>query len=159
MLKCWVTQVKKMKISQETDGDVSDHNDAELVLSIEKEQDIQDELDKVNEEATEKVLEVEQKYDEICKPVYDKRNEIIKHIPHFLMTSFLSHPTLGDLLSLEDLKIFKFLDSVIVEDFKDMEAGYSITFENIKENEFHNVKGAAANGVNHEVKGEQKGTS
>jgi len=32
----------------------------------------------INEEASDKVLEVEQKYDEIFRPVYDKRNEIIK---------------------------------------------------------------------------------
>lgn len=41
----------------------------------------------VNEEASEKVLEVEQKYNEIRRPVYVKRNEIIKAIPDFWLTA------------------------------------------------------------------------
>lgn len=41
----------------------------------------------INEEASEKVLEVEQKYNEIRKPVYDKRNDIIKSIPDFWLTA------------------------------------------------------------------------
>ncbi|KAI7979099.1 NAP1-related protein 2 [Camellia lanceoleosa] len=101
---------------------------------------------------------------------------------------FLSHPALGDLLSEEDSKIFKYLDSLDVEDFKDLKLGYSITFNfkpnpyfedtklmktftfldegttkitgsNIKwkegMNELQHVKGAA-NGVNHEKKGNKR---
>ncbi len=53
----------------------------------------------INEEAYNKVIEVEQKYNEICKLLYDKRNEIIKSIPDFWLTAvsyyccstFLSH--------------------------------------------------------------------
>lgn len=41
----------------------------------------------VNEEASDKVLEVEQKYNEIRRPVYVKRNEIIKAIPDFWLTA------------------------------------------------------------------------
>lgn len=37
----------------------------------------------MNEEASDKVLEVEQKYNELRRPVYEKRNEIIKSIPDF----------------------------------------------------------------------------
>ncbi|PHT27639.1 hypothetical protein CQW23_32756 [Capsicum baccatum] len=38
------------------------------------------------------------------QPVYDKRNDIIKAIPDFWLTSFLSHPVLGKLLNEEDHK-------------------------------------------------------
>ena len=78
------------------------------------------------------MLEIEQKYNEIRKPVYDKRNDIIKAISEFWLTAvslsfytyyeivvcydignalftivivlgkFLSHPALGDLLNEED---------------------------------------------------------
>lgn len=41
----------------------------------------------INEEASEKVLELEQQYNEIRKPVYDKRNEIVKSIPEFWLTA------------------------------------------------------------------------
>lgn len=46
---------------------------------------------------------------------------------------FLSHPALCDLLTEEDQKIFKYLDSLDMEDSKDVMSGYSITF-NFKEN-------------------------
>ncbi|CAI0549176.1 unnamed protein product [Linum tenue] len=118
---------KKLKV--EKSGEEENHHiDEELVLSIEKLQEIQDELEKINEEASDKVLEVEQKYNEVRKPVYDKRNDIIKSIPDFWLTAFLSHPALGNLLNEEDQKVFKHLTSLEVEDFKDVKSGYSITF-------------------------------
>ncbi|KAE9466561.1 hypothetical protein C3L33_01523, partial [Rhododendron williamsianum] len=123
---------KKSKITEEED---SDHIDADLVLSIEKLQEVQDQLDKVNEEASEKVLEVEQKYNGVRRPVYVKRNEVIKSIPDFWLTAFLSHPALCDRLSEEDTKICKYLDSIDVEDFKDVMSGYSITL-NFKSNPY-----------------------
>ncbi|XP_065046405.1 NAP1-related protein 2-like [Musa acuminata AAA Group] len=87
------------------------NNGSELVLSIEKLQEIQDELErvtlsfakeKVNEEARDKVFEVEQKYNEIRRPVFVRRAEIIQRIPDFWLTAFLSHPALGDLLTEKD---------------------------------------------------------
>ncbi|PKI77996.1 hypothetical protein CRG98_001616 [Punica granatum] len=123
---------KKMKVAEKSEED-NHHNcsellDGELVLSIEKLQEVQDELEKINEEASDKVLEVEQKYNEIRKPVYDQRNEIIKSIPDFWLTAFLSHPSLSELLTEEDHKIFKYLSSLEVEDSKDVKSGFSITF-------------------------------
>ncbi|KFK44029.1 hypothetical protein AALP_AA1G206300 [Arabis alpina] len=58
----------------------------------------------VNEKASDEVLEVEQKYNEIRKPVYDKRNEIIKSIPDFWLTAFSSHPAIVELLTEEEQK-------------------------------------------------------
>ncbi|KAJ4823919.1 NAP1- protein 2 [Turnera subulata] len=139
---------KKSKLNEEEEE--SDHIDGELVLSIEKLQEVQDELEKfmalvvfdlgenvlviccctsqINEEASDKVLEIEQKYNEVRRPVYAKRNDIIKSIPDFWLTAFLSHPALCELLTEEDQKIFKYLDSLEVEDFKDVKSGYSIAF-------------------------------
>ncbi|XP_065013522.1 NAP1-related protein 2-like isoform X1 [Musa acuminata AAA Group] len=117
-------KAKKTKVEDEA----PDHIDGELVLSIEKLQEIQDEIETVNEEASEKVLEVEQKYNEIRRPIYKRRTETIQSIPDFWLTAFLSHPVLGDLLNEEDQKIFKFLVSLDVEDSKDVKSGYSITF-------------------------------
>ncbi|KAL4285377.1 hypothetical protein GQ457_16G024040 [Hibiscus cannabinus] len=118
---------KKMKVAEKEEENY-EQIDGELVLSIEKLQEIQDELEKINEEASEKVLEVEQKYNVVRKPVYDKRSEIIKSIPDFWLTAFLSHPVLGELLTEEDQKIFKHINSLEVEDFKDLKSGYCITF-------------------------------
>nr|URM60697.1 GRF family protein [Gymnema sylvestre] len=128
---------KKQKVHDK--GDEENNNveniDGDLVLSIEKLQEIQDELEKINEEASDKVLEVEQKYNEIRKPIYDKRNEIVKSIPHFWLTAFISHPALGELLTEEDQKVFKYLSSIEVEDSKDVKSGYSISF-NFKPNPY-----------------------
>ncbi|KAI7979059.1 NAP1-related protein 2 [Camellia lanceoleosa] len=93
-------------------------------------------IQRVNEEAAEKVLAIER--------------SITRLLLHYCSVQFLSHPALGDLLSEEDSKIFKYLDSLDVEDFKDLKLGYSITF-----NELQHVKGAA-NGVNHEKKGNKR---
>ncbi|XP_058721820.1 NAP1-related protein 2-like [Vicia villosa] len=48
---------------------------------------MQDELEKINEEASDKVLEIEQKYNEIRKPLYDQHNDLIKSIPDFWLTA------------------------------------------------------------------------
>ncbi|CAH9095820.1 unnamed protein product [Cuscuta epithymum] len=114
---------KKQKV-----GEKVENLDNGLSLSMEKLQEIQDELEKINEEASDKVLEVEQKYSEIRKPIYQKRNEIIKRIPDFWLTAFSSHPVIGELLTAEDQKIFKFLTSIEVEDSKDVKSGYTVTF-------------------------------
>ncbi|KAF0890391.1 hypothetical protein E2562_002782 [Oryza meyeriana var. granulata] len=110
-----------------TDGEEGEPVDAALLHSIEKLQEIQDEIEKVNEEACDKVLELEQKYNEVRRPVYVQRNEIIKQIPDFWLTAFLSHPMLGELLTEDDQKIFKHLESIDVDDSKDIKSGYSIT--------------------------------
>lgn len=116
---------KKQKVEEK---DENSSIDKDLLLSIQNLQAIQDELEKVNEEASDKVLEVEQKYSEIRKPVYQKRNEIIQSIPDFWLTALSNHPVIGSLLTEEDQKIFKFLTSIEVEDSKNVKYGYTITF-------------------------------
>ncbi|MBA0707640.1 hypothetical protein Golax_019669 [Gossypium laxum] len=171
---------KKMKVAEKVEEENHDQIDGDLVISIEKLQEIQDELEKINEEASEEVLEVEQKYNEVRKPVYDKRNEIINSIPDFWLTAFLSHPALGDLLTEEDQKIFKYINSLEVEDFKDLKSGYTITFNFNSNPYFENTKltktftflddgtkitatpikwkegKGLPNGVNHEKKGNKR---
>ncbi|KAF9625961.1 hypothetical protein IFM89_028347 [Coptis chinensis] len=127
---------KKPKIaSSEEDSEELDIIDANLILSIDKLQDLQQQLDKVNEEACEKVLEVEQKYNEIRKPVYTKRKELIKGIPDFWSIAFVHHPYIYDLLRAEDQEVFRYLSSLEVEDFNNVDSGYSITF-NFKPNPY-----------------------
>ncbi|CAL5016558.1 unnamed protein product [Urochloa decumbens] len=113
-----------------TDGAEEDGGepiDRALLLSIEKLQEVQDEIEKVNEEASNKVLEVEQKYNKIRKPVYVRRNEVIQKIPDFWLTAFLSHPMLGDMLTEDDQQIFKHLESLFVDESEDIKSGCSIT--------------------------------
>lgn len=53
----------------------------------------------VNEEASDKVLEIEQKYNEIRRPVYLKRSDIIKSIPDFWLTAVSCLSTLKKSIS------------------------------------------------------------
>ena len=66
----------------------------------------------INDEASDKVLEVEQKYNEVRRPVNKKRNEIIKRIPEFWATTFANHPTIGVRLSEVDKQIFTYMTEV-----------------------------------------------
>uniref|UniRef100_A0A7N0VFU6 Uncharacterized protein n=1 Tax=Kalanchoe fedtschenkoi TaxID=63787 RepID=A0A7N0VFU6_KALFE len=120
---------KKQKVAEKgEDENSSDYLDGDLLISIEKLQEIQDQLEKLNEEASDEVLVLEQKYNEIRKPVYQKRSEIVKSIPDFWLTAFLSHPALSELLTEEDQKIFKYLSALEVEEATDVKSGYSIHF-------------------------------
>ncbi|XP_068662196.1 NAP1-related protein 2-like [Aristolochia californica] len=120
---------KKAKTLQPEEAEAPELIDGELVLSIEKLQEVQDELEKINDEESDKVLEVEEKYNVVRKPIYDKRNEVIRAIPEFWLTAFLSHPALSSLLTEDDHKIFKYLQCLNVENFKTEKSGYSITFD------------------------------
>ncbi|GER50485.1 testis-specific Y-encoded-like protein 1, partial [Striga asiatica] len=112
----------------------------DLALAIEKVQEVQDELNKINEEANHEILAIEKKYDQVRDPIYVRRDKIISGIPDFWSTSLLSHPTIEDLLNMDDREIFKYLDTLHVENFKDDRMGYCITF-NFKPNPyFHNTK-------------------
>ncbi|XP_074317004.1 NAP1-related protein 2-like isoform X2 [Silene latifolia] len=117
-------KLKKLKPNDAEDAAI----DGDLVLSIEKLQEIQDEIEKINEKASDEVLEVEKKYNEIRQPVYNKRTGVIQAIPDFWLTAFLSHPALSELVTDEDHKIFKHLTSIEVVDSKDVKSGYSISF-------------------------------
>uniref|UniRef100_A0ACD5UQA8 Uncharacterized protein n=1 Tax=Avena sativa TaxID=4498 RepID=A0ACD5UQA8_AVESA len=119
---------------------INEDGDDALLLSIEKLQEIQDEIEKVNEEASDKVLEVEQKYNEVRRLVYARRNEIIREIPDFWLTAFLSHPILGELLTEDDQEIFKHLVSIDVDEFQDIKSGYSITLTFSSNSYFEDTK-------------------
>ncbi|RDY12231.1 NAP1-related protein 2, partial [Mucuna pruriens] len=129
-------RTKRLKLAENFEETI----DPELVLNIEKLQEVQEELEKINEEASDKVLEIEQKYNEIRKPAYDKRNEIVKSIPDFWLTAFMSHPALCELLNDDDQQIFKYLTSLEVEDHKDVKSGYKITLDFNPNPYFENTK-------------------
>ncbi|XP_062186230.1 NAP1-related protein 1-like [Phragmites australis] len=113
--------------TDDAEDERGEHVDGAILLSIEKLQEVQDEIERVNEEASDKFLEVQQKYNEIRKPIYVRRNEVIQKIPDFWLTAFLSHPMLGELLTEDDQQIFKHLESIDVDEFEDIKSGCSIT--------------------------------
>jgi FtsZ-binding cell division protein ZapB len=57
--------------------------DAEAQKALEEIDTCQNEIDTLNEKASEEILKVEQKYNKLRKPFFEKRNELIKKIPNF----------------------------------------------------------------------------
>lgn len=55
-------------------------------------------IDALNEKASDEILKIEQKYNKLRKPFYEKRNEAIKKIPNFWLTAFINHPQISSIL-------------------------------------------------------------
>ena len=56
----------------------------------------------VNDEASDKVLQVEQDYNMKRQPIYKERNEIIRQMPDFWHEVFRGHETIRQFITAED---------------------------------------------------------
>lgn len=88
----------------------------------------QNEIDALNETASEEILKVEQKYNSLRKPFFAKRNEIIKRIPSFWVTAIVNHPQISGILEEEEEECLQFMEKLEVEEFEDIKSGYRIHF-------------------------------
>uniref|UniRef100_A0A915HR00 Uncharacterized protein n=1 Tax=Romanomermis culicivorax TaxID=13658 RepID=A0A915HR00_ROMCU len=70
------------------EGSAKDY-DAETQKALEEIDACQNEIDSLNEKASEEILKVEQKYNKLRRPFFDKRNELIKKIPNFWVTAVI----------------------------------------------------------------------
>eukprot|EP00877_Chromochloris_zofingiensis_P011004 jgi/Chrzof1/6157/Cz17g13160.t1 len=117
---------KRQKLEPELDEvdlDSVDHPALKKILSV------QEELEKVNDEASDRVLEVEQEYNKKRRPIYAKRNEYIKQIPGFWKKVLMSHAVLRRVFSEGDLDVLDYLTEVDIEDFPDIKSGFKISFK------------------------------
>ncbi|XP_023086775.2 protein SETSIP [Piliocolobus tephrosceles] len=89
---------------------------------------VQNEIDRLNEQDSEEILKVEQKYNKLCQPCFQKRSELITKIPDFWVTTFVNHPQMSALLREEDEKALHYLTKVEVTEFEDIKSGYRIDF-------------------------------
>jgi len=60
--------------------------------AIERIDEVQNEIDRLNEQASEEILKVEQKYNKMRQPHFQRRTELISKIPNFWVTAFVNHP-------------------------------------------------------------------
>lgn len=72
------------------DGNTSAGNNEEESEALEQIDAVQNEIDAMNEKASEEILKVEQKYNKMRKPCYEKRSELVKKISNFWVTSVSS---------------------------------------------------------------------
>lgn len=86
----------------------------------------QNEIDALNEQASEEILKVEQKYNKLRRPFYDKRNDIIKRIPKFWLTAFINHPQITAIIEEDEEDCLQYLTKLEVEEFEDIKSGYRI---------------------------------
>jgi len=109
-------------------GDSSLTGDKELQEAIEKIDEVQNEIDRLNEQASEEILKVEQKYIKLRQPHFQKRSDMVTKIPNFWVTAFINHPQISALLTEDDEDALQFLDKVEVQEFEDIKTGYKINF-------------------------------
>uniref|UniRef100_A0A8I5T4W4 SET n=1 Tax=Pongo abelii TaxID=9601 RepID=A0A8I5T4W4_PONAB len=96
--------------------------------AIEHIDEVQNEIDRLNEQANEEILKVKQKYNKLRQPFSQKRSELIAKIPNFGVTTFVNHPQVSALLGEEDEEEQHYLTRVEVTEFEDIKSGYRIDF-------------------------------
>jgi len=102
--------------------------DKETQTALEEIDTCQNEIDGLNEKASEEILKVEQKYNKLRKPYFDKRNEIISRIPKFWLTAFINHPQLSTIIEEDEEDALKHLHKLLVEEYEDIKSGFKIKF-------------------------------
>uniref|UniRef100_UPI00358DFAE0 protein SET-like isoform X2 n=1 Tax=Myxine glutinosa TaxID=7769 RepID=UPI00358DFAE0 len=106
----------------------SNHDEKEQQEAIEQIDEVQNEIDRLNEQASEEILKVEQKYNKLRQPFFQKRSELIAKIPNFWVSTLVNHPQVSALLDEEDEEALHFLTRVEVTEFEDIKSGYRIDF-------------------------------
>ncbi|XP_068390510.1 protein SET-like [Eschrichtius robustus] len=96
--------------------------------AVEHVDEVQNEIDRLNEQASEEILKVEQKYNKLRQPFFQKRSELMAKIPNFGVTTFVRHPQVSALLGEEDEEVLHYLTRVDVTEFEDSKSGYRIDF-------------------------------
>ena len=102
--------------------------DEETQKTLEEIDNIQTEIEALNEQASEEILKVEQKFNQQRKPHFDKRANVISKIPSFWTTAFTNHPDLSSLLEEGEEDCFQHLTKLDVEEFEDIKSGYRLHF-------------------------------
>jgi len=128
---------KKMKLEEGTNGNhnQSDHDPASQA-AIEQIDQIQQDVDRLNHQASEEILKVEQKFNKLRNPYFQKREVQTEKIPKFWAWALVNHPQFSCLLSDTDEKLFlEHLTKLSVEDIEKEATGFRINFH-FSENEY-----------------------
>merc|ERR1712080_409769 len=121
-------KLRKVDAGPASDSEESKEYDPETQKALEEIDGCQNEIDALNEKASEEILKVDQKYNKLRKPLFEKRNEIIKKIPNFWVTAFVNHPQISAILEEDEEECLHYLSQLEVEEFEDIKSGYRIKF-------------------------------
>ncbi|KAK8379663.1 hypothetical protein O3P69_019564 [Scylla paramamosain] len=120
--------MKKLEAVPGNEGSEGREYDPETQRALEEIDACQNEIDQLNEKASEEILKVEQKYNKLRKPNFEKRSSIIQRIPNFWVTAFVNHPQISAILEEEEEECLHYLSKLDVEEFDDIKSGYRIKF-------------------------------
>ncbi|KAH3796201.1 hypothetical protein DPMN_149769 [Dreissena polymorpha] len=82
------TTAKQAKTDEKNGAENADEQaDKEQQEAIEQIDEVQNEIDRLNEQASEEILKVEQKYNKLRQPFFQKRSDLIAKIPNFWVTA------------------------------------------------------------------------
>uniref|UniRef100_A0A8I3NVP5 Uncharacterized protein n=1 Tax=Canis lupus familiaris TaxID=9615 RepID=A0A8I3NVP5_CANLF len=96
--------------------------------AVEHIDEVQSEIDRLNEQASENILKIEQKYNKLHQPFFHKRLELITKIPNFGVITFVNHPQVSALPGEEDEEALHYLTRVEVTEFEDIKSVLSKEF-------------------------------
>lgn len=126
------------KFSDHDDDDDDDDDDEDggepifdpnVAQSLNQVENIQLEICNLNEKASEEILKVEQKFNKLRRPHFEKRNELLKDIPNFWLTSLANHPIIAPMIeSAEDEDCLHYMSNLDVEEYEDIKSGYKLKF-------------------------------
>ena len=95
------SKVQKLSSEASSEGDSILLDQTQKVL--EDIDSCQNEIDSLNEKASEEILKIEQKYNKLRKPHFDKRNELISSIPNFWVTTVSFYKPHSNILVMKHL--------------------------------------------------------
>ncbi|KAL1492833.1 hypothetical protein ABEB36_011015 [Hypothenemus hampei] len=121
------SSAKKLKRMSESDRTTEyDHATQKVLEDIDA---IQNQLDSINEKASEEILQIEIKYNRLKKPHLEKRGQLIGNIPNFWATAIMNHPDISNLFSSqEEEDCLQHVSKIEVNDFDDIHSGFYIKF-------------------------------
>ncbi|CAJ0568595.1 unnamed protein product, partial [Mesorhabditis spiculigera] len=96
---------------------------------------IQSHVDNLNEQASEEVIKIEQKYNQLRRPHMEKRTKLLKEFPQFWPMALLNHPQIAALVAEDEEDALMSLAAIEIDEADDIKSGYKITFR-WKENEY-----------------------
>lgn len=82
-----VSDPKKTKLNDKADVSSTSINSEMYAQTLEEIDDCQSQIDSLNEQASEEILAVEVRFNELRKPHYNKRADIIAKVPRFWITT------------------------------------------------------------------------
>ena len=80
-------KVQKLDPGSESNGGGDFDTESKMQKTLEDIDLCQNEIDSLNEKASEEILKVEQKYNKLRQPHFETRNKLIQQIPNFWVTA------------------------------------------------------------------------